>query len=420
MTRIAELASIILEQTTNIDKYLNSNGIPTPSFTLDAAVEPAFPEQIIAARDVVLDANMELSELLLGPRQTFVEYQYNYFVSMQALYRYKVASAFPVGKEATFAEVAKNCNCSEDTIARILRHAITNRIFKEVRKGVIAHTATSRVLAEDPLFQDYVGMRCEEMWPAELHRLPAITKWPDSQDPAETGFSLANDSLDTMYNIMAKDPTRAKRFSGGMAFRLTGPTFKLDFLVDHGSWGLLPAGGTVVDIGGSHGQAVLAIAKKFPSLHFVVQDLPSTIAAHRPIPEGSTTADISFLAHDFFTPQPVASAEVYLFRWIFHNWPDKYCLLILENLVPALKPGARIIVNEICLPEPNTMSTRRERRLRSMDIGMLTLQNARERNRDDWISLFKRADERYNFAGVTEPEGSDLAIIEFAWQTNMD
>ena len=75
MTRIAELASIISEQTTNIDQYLNSNGIPTPSFGLDRALEPEFPEQIIAARDVVLDANMELSELLLGPRQTFVEYQ---------------------------------------------------------------------------------------------------------------------------------------------------------------------------------------------------------------------------------------------------------------------------------------------------------------------------------------------------------
>jgi len=51
-----------------------------------------------------------------------------------------------------------------------------------------------------------------------------------------------------------------------------------------------------------------------------------------------------------------------------------------------------------------------------MDVGMLTMQNARERDRDDWISLFKRADERFNFVGVTEPEGSDLAIIEFTWQ----
>jgi len=75
MNRIAELASIISEHTTKIDQYLTSNGFPTPSFSLDAAVESTFPEEIIAARNVVLDANMELSELLLGPRQTFIEYQ---------------------------------------------------------------------------------------------------------------------------------------------------------------------------------------------------------------------------------------------------------------------------------------------------------------------------------------------------------
>jgi hypothetical protein len=50
-----------------------------------------------------------------------------------------------------------------------MRHAMTNRIFKEVRKGVVVHTATSKALAEDEKFRDYVGMRCEEMCPAELH-----------------------------------------------------------------------------------------------------------------------------------------------------------------------------------------------------------------------------------------------------------
>lgn len=88
---------------------------------------------------------------------------------MRALYQYKIPDAFPVGQEATFAQIASNCNCSERTVRRILRHAITNRIFKEVQKGVVVHTATSKALAEDEKFRDYVGMRCEEMSPAELH-----------------------------------------------------------------------------------------------------------------------------------------------------------------------------------------------------------------------------------------------------------
>lgn len=88
---------------------------------------------------------------------------------MRALYQYKIPNAFPVAQEATFAEIASKTNCSEKIVGRILRYAITNRIFKEVRKGVVAHTATSKALVEDEKFRDYVGMRCEEMWQAEVN-----------------------------------------------------------------------------------------------------------------------------------------------------------------------------------------------------------------------------------------------------------
>lgn len=246
-----------------------------------------------------------------------------------------------------------------------------------------------------------------------------------------------------MYQIMGKDPARAQRFSNAMAFRLTGPALKLDFLVDHGPWGSLPAGGTVVDIGGSHGKAMVAIAEKFPSLRFIVQDLPPTIAARRPIPPEFESC-VSFMEHDFFTPQPIIGADVYLFRWIFHNWPDKHCIRILKNLVPALRQGSMVIVSEICLPEPNTIAVRKERKLRlvlpsmlllsflkthqserlsfadnlysAMDIAMMTMQNAQERDKGEWIDLFKRAEERFHFVEVVQPEESDLAVIKFIWQ----
>lgn len=73
--RIAELASIISENTTKIDHYFISNSLPTPSFDIAESTEVNFPENLTVARNAVLDANMELSELLLGPKQTFVEYQ---------------------------------------------------------------------------------------------------------------------------------------------------------------------------------------------------------------------------------------------------------------------------------------------------------------------------------------------------------
>jgi hypothetical protein len=60
------------------------------------------------------------------------------------------------------------------------------------------------------------------------------------------------------------------------------------------------------------------------------------------------------MEHDFFTPQAVKNADVYLYRWIFHNWDDEKSISILRNLIPALKKGVKIVVNDGCLPVPGT------------------------------------------------------------------
>ena len=45
---------------------------------------------------------------------------------------------------------------------------MTNRIFKEVKPGVVAHTAASRVLAEDPALDNWAGFCVEDMFPVGL------------------------------------------------------------------------------------------------------------------------------------------------------------------------------------------------------------------------------------------------------------
>ena len=110
----------------------------------------------------------------------------------------------------------------------------------------------------------------------------------------------------------------------------------------------------------------MAIAEKYPLLNFIVQELPSM----RP-PSVTTTippeyeSRVSLTTHDFFTPQTV-SAELYLFRWIIHNWSDAYAIKILQSLVPALKPGARILINDGILPAPGTVGQMEEKSIRSV------------------------------------------------------
>ena len=51
-----------------------------------------------------------------------------------------------------------------------------------------------------------------------------------------------------------------------------------------------------------------------------------------------------------------------------------------------------------------------------MDLLMMTLCNGRERDRDDWEMLFKKADVRFRFVGAHTPDNTALAIIEARWQ----
>lgn len=64
---------------------------------------------------------------------------------------------------------------------------------------------------------------------------------------------------------------------------------------------------------------------------------------------------IAFQPLDFFTPQPVADGDVYLLRQIFHDWSDKYAVQILQNLLPALKNGAKIVIMDGLVPPPNAI-----------------------------------------------------------------
>ena len=52
---------------------------------------------------------------------------------------------------------------------------------------------------------------------------------------------------------------------------------------------------------------------------------------------------------------------------------------------------------------------------RAMDVCMLELGNAREREEAEWEELFRRSDERFKYLGVKRSKGSSLALMEAVW-----
>ncbi|PQE14635.1 O-methyltransferase protein [Rutstroemia sp. NJR-2017a BVV2] len=444
---LVKLAAKIAQETEKISSYMKENGLPEPSFNVDSAVGfPKLPDALQRAREEVIKATAELGELLTGAEQGLrclawdslavmssrmnaEEITAQQFaitaghLSLQYWYLpHKLtavtAQSFPINGTSTFEEIAEKVGLDIINVRRLLRHAMTNRIFQEVKPGVIAHTAASKILAEDQAMADWVGFCVEDMWPASEKTIPALDQYPSASEPTQSGFCLANDTanIEPMFVTLGKSPLRAKRLGGAMASLTTGEGYELSHLINNYDWAALDAHhGTIVDLGGSHGFVCIELAKQFPNLKFVVQDLLKTIAS-APQLDDSLAPRIKYMVHDFHTAQPTKHADVYLFRWIMHNHSNKYATNILNQLKPALKKGARVLINDYCLPESGKgYEGPEEKVMRTMDLVMLSLLNAQERGPRDWEELFRGAG-GFRFLGVKRLMGSRMSLIEAVWE----
>jgi hypothetical protein len=124
---------------------------------------------------------------------------------------------------------------------------MTNHIFCEPRKGFVAHTRTSRLLAEDAKMSAWVGLFSEDLWLPIAHTVQALEKWPGSGEPTEAGACLALNTTDPFFKIMARDPARMRRFGTAMAAHASGEGFEVDRIVDDYDWGQLGEA-TVIDV----------------------------------------------------------------------------------------------------------------------------------------------------------------------------
>lgn len=67
-SRIVELAAQISENTARIDRYLTAHKLPFPSFHVEGPARLQLSEDVEDARNITMDASLELYSLLLGPR----------------------------------------------------------------------------------------------------------------------------------------------------------------------------------------------------------------------------------------------------------------------------------------------------------------------------------------------------------------
>lgn len=162
---------------------------------------------------------------------------------------------------------------------------------------------------------------------------------------------------------MAVDPWREARYAAAMEWFGRGPGLEFIHIVRGFDWASLGQA-TVVDVGGSHGSLSIALCHEYPQLSCIVQDRSEVTETGKAKLPSALVDRLSFMEHNFFHDQPVKGAEVYILRWVLHDWSDTYAIKILRALGLALTPKSKLLICEAVLPQPGAVSTFRERSAR--------------------------------------------------------
>lgn len=162
-TRILELAAQIFQDTSKVNVYLMSTGLPQPSFGIDGPINLNLKlAEVEEARMNAIGASVELADLLQGPASCLRPAMNA--SSLQAIYRWDIPSKVPLdGSEISFSTLAEKCDMYEPNLRRILRYAILyHRVFQEPRPGFVTHSAASALLVKNPAAFDALGLMFDE------------------------------------------------------------------------------------------------------------------------------------------------------------------------------------------------------------------------------------------------------------------
>jgi O-methyltransferase domain len=231
-------------------------------------------------------------------------------------------------------------------------------------------------------------------WSAPGHWLP----WGRFVDSVRTGEPQTVPAVGAnLWDYYAQKPEESATFTQAMQGHTSGIAEEVARVVDTSSAKL------AVDIGGASGTLVHGLLMANSELHGIVVDSPDVVPSATAAAAALGLADRSrVLAGDFFTNAP--EADIYLLKYVLHDWNDEEAVRILKRCRHAMRPGGRVIVIERFLGdlgEPGLVPL--------IDLNMMVLLTGRERTLAEYCGLLKDAGLRFS---KSTPIRSPIAVIE--------
>lgn len=285
----------------------------------------------------------------------------------------RVADRLAAGPRSV-ADLAAETGTHAPSLYRVLRALAGVGVFAEDADGRFRQTPASEYLRTGvPGSMRAVADYCGADW--------SWRPWGQLLESVRTG-QTAFDTVfgEPVFDYLAKHPAESAVFNEGMTgfSSLVGPAVAEAY--DFSRFG------TIVDVGGGHGQLLCAILQKYAGPRGVVFDSPHVVEGAPAVVREFGLADrCRAEGGDFFRSVP-AGGDAYLMKHIIHDWPDDKATTILRNCREAAKPGAKVLLVELVIPPGNEPSPGK-----LLDLEMLVIASGKERTEAEYAALLAGA-----------------------------
>jgi SAM-dependent methyltransferase len=195
-----------------------------------------------------------------------------------------------------------------------------------------------------------------------------------------TGHSQAHNALGMgFFDYLEQNPSLAQEFSAGMSSGTSVWAPALTGLIDTTNVR------RAVDVGGANGTLLALLQEANPALRGIVFDRPNIARDAEAVIARNGFADrTEVVGGDFF--ESVPPGDLYLLKFILHDWDDESCVKILRRCREAMEPGGRIAILELIVGDDGGDSLGV-----LMDLNMLACADGRERTLPEFDALLQRS-----------------------------
>lgn len=288
------------------------------------------------------------------------------------------------------AEIARSVRADAPSLYRLLRFLSTIGVVEETEDRRFSLTHLGRTLRTQPVsvVNDNVLLMGSPTYWSALGGMPEQIRTGENAFQKKHGRSF--------FDSLTADALEVALFHNAMdsMSKMSAPAIAAAY--DFSGFD------QVVDIAGGKGALLISILTRNLSLHGVLFDSASVIAASHG--DAGLGNRLQKVAGDFLTEVP-SGGDVYILNRVLHNWNDETAIRILRACRSAIRPQGRLLVIEMTPPEQRNTGNN----WAAMDLLMMLLFDGRERTQADFATLLRAAD--FSLARVTGTK-SPFSIVE--------